>query len=101
MKLVNLMAGRPDVAWDLLYTLALAPSSLIYWPELFMCDPCDKCGCSTQPPGLGSFTGHLFLKRRWGRYTDVHGKFLNIQYRRFAIPLSTHFMGRVPPVYKL
>lgn len=33
---VNLLAGRADVAWDLLYILALDPSSPIEGPELFM-----------------------------------------------------------------
>lgn len=42
MKPVNLIAGRPDVAWDLLYILALDPSSPIYRPELFMPDLCDN-----------------------------------------------------------
>lgn len=63
MKPVNLMAGRLDVAWDLLYILALDPSSPIYWPGLFKLDLCDKSGCGTQPSGLGSFRGHWFLKR--------------------------------------
>lgn len=58
MKLVNLMAGRPDMAWDLLYIVALDPSSFIYWP-VFMLDFCDKHGYGTQPSGLGSFTAHF------------------------------------------
>lgn len=99
MKPVNLMAGRPAVAWDLLFFLALDPSSLIYWPELFMLDFCDKSGCGTPPSGLGPFTDHLFLKHSWWMF--IRGKFLNIQYQHFAILLSTHFISRVPPVYKL
>lgn len=71
MKLINLMAGRPDWAWDLSYIMALDPSSPVYWPELFMLDLCDKPGYSTQLSVLGSFTAHfvsqaqLLYRRMW------------------------------------
>lgn len=77
MKPVNLTAGGLDVAWHLLYVLALDPSSPIYWPGLFTLDLCDKSGSNIQPSGLGSFTGHLFLKR--SSCTDTCGTFPNIQ----------------------
>lgn len=51
------------------------------------------------PCHQGAFTEHLLLKHGWG--TGIAGKFLNLHNWDFAIPLSTHFIGRAPLVYRL
>lgn len=87
MKLVNLMAGRLDVAWDLLRILALNPRSLLYWPGLFMLDLCDKSGCGTSHQGWGplqatSFSSAAGARTHVARFSTSSTNILQFLYLR-------------------